>query len=138
MFSTKHQFQFISQKLLSLYLSLNESFRYDNYPTHCSNDFLDPATNHCRIAKVEPDNRKGLGAASLNLTNIQERDRGWYNCKVIHLNRHPEKESQDNVSVQGLCIECSCHKTLIKFQYFHQMQNIIFTKVSVTKVQNTT
>ena len=106
--------QFISQKLLSLYLSLKKkfifiihwsislSFRYDNYPTHCSNDFLDPATNHCRIAKVEPDNRKGLGAASLNLTNIQERDRGWYNCKVIHLNRHPEKESQDNVSARTL------------------------------------
>ena len=44
---------------------------YDNYPTHCSTDFLDPATNHCRIAKVEPGNKKGLGAASLNLTNIQ-------------------------------------------------------------------
>ena len=72
--------------------------RYDNYPTHCSNDFLDPATNHCRIAKVDPNNRKGLGAASLNLTNIQEKDRGWYNCKVIHLNRHPEKEATDNVS----------------------------------------
>ncbi len=25
---------------------------------------------------------KGLGLASLNLTNIQESDRGWYNCKV--------------------------------------------------------
>ena len=67
--------------------------RYDNYPTHCSNDFLDPKTNHCRIAKVEPGNRKGLGAASLNLTNIQEQDRGWYNCKVVLLNRQPEKEN---------------------------------------------
>ena len=28
----------------------------------------------------------------------QERDRGWYNCKVIHLNRHPEQEAADNVS----------------------------------------
>jgi hypothetical protein len=25
---------------------------------------------------------QGLGLASLNLTNIQETDRGWYNCKV--------------------------------------------------------
>ena len=72
--------------------------RYDNYPTHCSTDFLDPATNNCRIAKVDPGNKKGLGAASLNLTNIQEGDRGWYNCKVIHLNRHPGQEAQDNVS----------------------------------------
>lgn len=66
---------------------------YDNYPTHCSNDFLEPKTNHCRIAKVEPHNRKGLGVASLNLTNIQEQDRGWYNCKVVLLNRQPEKEN---------------------------------------------
>ena len=28
-----------------------------------------------------------------------EKDRGWYNCKVIHLNRHPEKEATDNVSI---------------------------------------
>jgi hypothetical protein len=27
-------------------------------------------------------NSLGLGLASLNLTNIQEKDRGWYNCKV--------------------------------------------------------
>ena len=74
-------------------LTLTSWLRYDNYPTHCSNDFLDPATNHCRIAKVEPHNRKGLGAASLNLTNIQEQDRGWYNCKVVLLNRQPEKEN---------------------------------------------
>ena len=77
--------------------------RYDNYPTHCSTDFLDPATNNCRIAKVDPGNKKGLGAASLNLTNIQEGDRGWYNCKVIHLNRHPGQEAQDNVSFNQNC-----------------------------------
>ena len=51
---------------------------------------------------MEPGNRKGLGAASLNLTNIQEQDRGWYNCKVVLLNRQPEKEndvSQQSVRV---------------------------------------
>lgn len=79
--------------------------RYDNYPTHCSTDFLDPATNNCRIAKVDPGNKKGLGAASLNLTNIQEGDRGWYNCKVIHLNRHPGQEAQDNVSYISLKLQ---------------------------------
>jgi hypothetical protein len=34
-------------------------------------------------------NTLGLGLASLNLTNIQETDRGWYNCKVrLHLPVH--------------------------------------------------
>ena len=70
---------------------------YDNYPTHCSDAFIDSKTNHCRIAKVDPDNKKGLGVASLNLTNIKESDRGWYNCKVVLLNRQPEKEK--NVSL---------------------------------------
>ena len=54
--------------------------------------------NNNIFEKVDPGNKKGLGAASLNLTNIQEGDRGWYNCKVIHLNRHPGQEAQDNVS----------------------------------------
>ena len=87
----KHDWGLGSVLLIIQHLSLLS--RYDNYPTHCSNDFLDPKTNHCRIAKVEPGNRKGLGAASLNLTNIQEQDRGWYNCKVVLLNRQPEKEN---------------------------------------------
>ena len=29
--------------------------RYDNYPTHCSEAFIDRQTNHCRIAKVRVD-----------------------------------------------------------------------------------
>ena len=70
---------------------------YDNYPTHCSDAFVDKATNHCRIAKVDPGNKKGLGAASLNLTNIQETDRGWYNCKVVLLNREPEHKVRSHL-----------------------------------------
>ena len=35
----------------------------------------------------------------------QERDRGWYNCKVIHLNRHPGQEAQDNVSYISLKLQ---------------------------------
>ena len=58
---------------------------YDNYPTHCSTDFLDPATNHCRIAKVEPGNKKGLGAASLNLTNIQVGNIQYYHQRLRFL-----------------------------------------------------
>ena len=78
--------------------------RYDNYPTHCSTDFVDLKTNHCRIAKVEPDNRAGLGAASLNLTDIRETDRGWYNCKVVLLNRQPSTATDyvSNYSRPGL------------------------------------
>ena len=28
-----------------------------------------------------------LGLASLNITNVTESDRGWYNCKVLFLDR---------------------------------------------------
>ena len=55
---------------------------------------------------MEPGNRKGLGAASLNLANIQEQDRGWYNCKVVLLNRQPEKEN--DVSQSEYLITMSC------------------------------
>jgi len=81
---------------------------YDNYPTHCSDAFIDSKTNHCRIAKVDPDNKKGLGVASLNLTNIKESDRGWYNCKVVLLNRQPEKEN-NNQPPNGTWYHLSVH-----------------------------
>lgn len=32
-----------------------------------------------------------FGAASLNLTNIRESDQGWYECKVVFLNRSPNQ-----------------------------------------------
>jgi hypothetical protein len=62
---------------------------YDDYPTHCSPEFKHKPTNSCRASRVK-SGYKGLGLASLNLTNIQESDRGWYNCKVVFLNRQPE------------------------------------------------
>ena len=34
------------------------------------------------------DQRYGL--ASLNLTKVTEKDRGWYNCKVLFLDRGPD------------------------------------------------
>lgn len=32
-----------------------------------------------------------FGSASLNLTNIRESDQGWYECKVVFLNRDPKQ-----------------------------------------------
>uniref|UniRef100_A0A1B6E797 Protein turtle n=1 Tax=Clastoptera arizonana TaxID=38151 RepID=A0A1B6E797_9HEMI len=54
---------------------------YDGYPTHSGEGFED------RVSRVSPDSPYGL--ASLNLTNIRESDQGWYECKVVFLNRIP-------------------------------------------------
>ena len=32
-----------------------------------------------------------FGLASLNITNVKESDRGWYNCKVLFLDRFVRK-----------------------------------------------
>ncbi|XP_050542439.1 protein turtle-like isoform X2 [Daktulosphaira vitifoliae] len=58
---------------------------YDNYPTHSG------AGYEGRVARVSPDSPYGL--ASLNLTNIQESDQGWYACKVVFLNRSPTNKN---------------------------------------------
>ena len=72
--------------------------RHDGYPPHCSDDFFAYHTNQCRIGIIELEKRKELGEASINLTNIQESDRGWYNCEVVFLSREFEKEPLKNVS----------------------------------------
>lgn len=58
---------------------------YDNYPTHSGSGY------EGRVARVSPDSPYGL--ASLNLTNIQESDQGWYACKVVFLNRSPTNKN---------------------------------------------
>jgi hypothetical protein len=40
------------------------------------------------VSRVSPDSSQ-YGLASLNLTNIRESDQGWYECKVVFLNRNP-------------------------------------------------
>lgn len=54
---------------------------YDSYPTHSGEGY------EGRVSRVSPDSPYGL--ASLNLTNIKESDQGWYECKVVFLNRSP-------------------------------------------------
>ncbi|XP_046664144.1 protein turtle-like isoform X9 [Homalodisca vitripennis] len=54
---------------------------YDSYPTHSGEGY------EGRVSRVSPDSPYGL--ASLNLTNIRESDQGWYECKVVFLNRSP-------------------------------------------------
>ncbi|XP_065332558.1 protein turtle isoform X2 [Cloeon dipterum] len=54
---------------------------YDSYPTHSGEGY------EGRVSRVASDSPYGL--ASLNLTNIRESDQGWYECKVVFLNRSP-------------------------------------------------
>ncbi|KAJ8669632.1 hypothetical protein QAD02_000891 [Eretmocerus hayati] len=54
---------------------------YESYPTHSGEGY------EGRVSKVSPNSPYGV--ASLNLTNIQESDQGWYECKVVFLNRSP-------------------------------------------------
>uniref|UniRef100_A0A8D8UYH0 Protein turtle n=1 Tax=Cacopsylla melanoneura TaxID=428564 RepID=A0A8D8UYH0_9HEMI len=54
---------------------------YDSYPTHEAEEYKG------RISRVSFDSPFGM--ASLNLTNIREADQGWYECKVVFLNRSP-------------------------------------------------
>lgn len=56
---------------------------YENYPTHSGEGY------EGRVSRVSPDSP--FGAASLNLTNIRESDQGWYECKVVFLNRSPNQ-----------------------------------------------
>ncbi|XP_058803605.1 protein turtle-like isoform X3 [Phymastichus coffea] len=54
---------------------------YESYPTHSGEGY------EGRVSKVSSNSN--FGVASLNLTNIQESDQGWYECKVVFLNRSP-------------------------------------------------
>lgn len=54
---------------------------YDTYPTHSGEGY------EGRVSRVSENSP--YGQASLNLTNIQESDQGWYKCKVVFLNRSP-------------------------------------------------
>ncbi|XP_063222790.1 protein turtle isoform X3 [Bacillus rossius redtenbacheri] len=56
---------------------------YDSYPTHSGEGY------EGRVSRVSPNSPYGL--ASLNLTNIRESDQGWYECKVVFLNRSPNQ-----------------------------------------------
>ncbi|XP_044008135.1 protein turtle isoform X3 [Aphidius gifuensis] len=54
---------------------------YESYPTHSGDGY------EGRVSRVGPNSPYGV--ASLNLTNIRESDQGWYECKVVFLNRSP-------------------------------------------------
>lgn len=56
---------------------------YESYPTHSGEGY------EGRVSRVAPNSP--YGAASLNLTNIRESDQGWYECKVVFLNRSPNQ-----------------------------------------------
>ncbi|CAH0560776.1 unnamed protein product [Brassicogethes aeneus] len=56
---------------------------YESYPTHSGEGY------EGRVSRVSPDSP--YGSASLNLTNIRESDQGWYECKVVFLNRSPNQ-----------------------------------------------
>ncbi|XP_067143832.1 protein turtle-like isoform X2 [Centruroides vittatus] len=63
---------------------------YDGYPPHAGKGY---------------DGRVSLsGQASLNLSNVQQSDQGWYECKVYFLNRPPDSPKNGtwvNLKVQA-------------------------------------
>lgn len=71
---------------------------YENYPTHAADEYKG------RVAGVNPES--SYGQASLNLTNIRETDQGWYECKVVFLNRAPNQNKNGtwfHLDVHGEC-----------------------------------
>ncbi|XP_032592072.1 protein turtle isoform X1 [Drosophila grimshawi] len=56
---------------------------YESYPEHIEEGFKG------RVSRVSQDSP--FGSASLNLTSIRESDQGWYECKVVFLNRDPKQ-----------------------------------------------
>ncbi|XP_016987972.1 protein turtle isoform X2 [Drosophila rhopaloa] len=56
---------------------------YESYPEHIEEGYKG------RVSRVSQDSP--FGSASLNLTNIRETDQGWYECKVVFLNRDPKQ-----------------------------------------------
>nr|XP_034187582.1 protein turtle-like isoform X5 [Osmia lignaria] len=54
---------------------------YESYPTHSGEGY------EGRVSRVSPNSPYGV--ASLNLTDIRESDQGWYECKIVFLNRSP-------------------------------------------------
>ena len=71
---------------------------YENYPTHAADEYKG------RVSGVSPES--SYGQASLNLTNIRESDQGWYECKVVFLNRAPNQNNNGtwfHLDVHGEC-----------------------------------
>uniref|UniRef100_A0A8D8SYH6 Protein turtle n=1 Tax=Cacopsylla melanoneura TaxID=428564 RepID=A0A8D8SYH6_9HEMI len=60
---------------------------YDLYPPHVGAGYEE------RVSRVSPNS--SYGKASLNLTNIRETDQGWYECKVVFLNRPPSSHTKN-------------------------------------------
>ena len=73
---------------------------YDDYPEHASADFKG------RVSKVQVGSQYGL--ASLILNDVKDTDRGWYNCKVLFLNREPNNA----VVSHKLLLEDDARKTV--------------------------
>ena len=71
---------------------------YDDYPEHASPEYKG------RVSKVKPGGQ--YGEASLILTGVNNTDRGWYNCKVLFLNREP------NGAVVNVC--CSNTRSVMR------------------------
>ena len=90
---------------------------YDDYPEHASADFKG------RVSKVQVGSQYGL--ASLILNDVKDTDRGWYNCKVLFLNREPNNAvvSHNNL-LQG---------TTPKYRINVHIQSVFFLKLTEKK-----
>ena len=86
---------------------------YDNYPSHIAKEYKG------RVSRVSAGSNYGL--ASLNLTKVTEKDRGWYNCKVLFLDRSP-----DAPTVNGTWYHLDVHA---KPHFVQKPDNIVYVTV---------
>lgn len=79
---------------------------YESYPTHSGEGY------EGRVSRVSPNSPYGV--ASLNLTDIRESDQGWYECKVVFLNRSPNSHKNGtwfHLDVHGECLSTGDHES---------------------------
>lgn len=96
---------------------------YDSYPTHSGEGY------EGRVSRVSSDSPYGL--ASLNLTDIRESDQGWYECKVVFLNRSP------NSPKNGTWFHLDVHgeiKNVLKFKSY--LSNSVLSHARIRYCQN--
>lgn len=89
---------------------------YESYPTHSGEGY------EGRVSRVSPNSPYGV--ASLNLTDIRESDQGWYECKVVFLNRSP------NSHKNGTWFHLDVHGEYFSFENDHVTLSLFFVNRS--------
>ncbi|XP_076629101.1 protein turtle isoform X5 [Colletes latitarsis] len=92
---------------------------YESYPTHSGDGY------EGRVSRVSPNSP--FGVASLNLTDIRESDQGWYECKVVFLNRSP------NSHKNGTWFHLDVHDSFVASRTAREDKNAWFVSAAPPK-----